>query len=331
MKTQNPIRWLASAGCVAAVCLAAAPTGWTQTKVAFVPQIVGIPYFNAMEEGGRDASRKFAVDFVYTGPTDTNPAEQLRIVNGLIDQGINAVSVSVLDASSIDPVIKKAKAKGIKIFTSDSDAPKSERDLYVAQALDEDLGFTIIDELAKRIGSQGTVGIISGEATATNLNTWIKFMQERAASKYPKLKLLSPQFAGGTAQRAFQLATDLLTAHPDLKGLIAVASTTCPGVAQAIESAGKIGQVIGTGYGSPNTVRSYLKSGAFGFTVLWNPRDLGYLTVWAGKQLIDGKAFAAKNEVPGLDHPVTYNADSKVLLLGPPTVFTKENVDQFKF
>ena len=53
-------------------------------------------------------------------------------------------------------------------------------------------------------------------------------------------------------------------------------------MAQAIESAGKIGQVIGTGYGSPNTIRSYLKSGAFGFSVLWNPRDLGYLTVYAG-------------------------------------------------
>lgn len=203
--------------------------------------------------------------------------------------------------------------------------------MYVAQALDQDLGFTIIDELAKRIGEQGTVGIVSGEATATNLNTWINFMQQRVKEKYPKINLLPPQFAGGTAQRAFQLATDLMTAHPDLKGLIAVASTTCPGVAQAIESAGKIGQVIGTGYGSPNTIRSYLKSGAFGFSVLWNPRDLGYLTVWAGKQLIDAKPFAESNAVPGLEASVKYDSATKVLLLGPPAVFTKENVDQFKF
>jgi len=161
----------------------------TKPKVAFVPQIVGIPYFNAMEEGGKDAAAKFGVDFVYTGPTDTNPAEQLRIVNGLIDQGVAAISLSVLDASSIDPVMKKAKEKGAKIFTSDSDAPKSDREVYVAQALDQDLGYTIIDELAKRIGEQGTIGIVSGEATATNLNTWIGFMQERVKSKYPKITL----------------------------------------------------------------------------------------------------------------------------------------------
>jgi len=303
----------------------------SKPKVAFVPQIVGIPYFNAMEEGGKDAAEKFGVEFIYTGPTDTNPAEQLRIVNGLVDQGVQAISLSVLDASSIDPVMKKAKDQGIKIFTSDSDAPKSDREVYVAQALDQDLGFTIIDELAKRIGEQGTVGIVSGEATATNLNTWIGFMQQRVKEKYPKITLLPPQFAGGTAQRAFQIATDLMTAHPDLKGLIAVASTTCPGVGQAIESAGKIGQVVGTGYGSPNTVRSYLKSGAFGFSVLWNPRDLGYLTVWAGKQLIDGKPFEESNAIPGLSAPVKYDPNTKVLLLGPPAVFTKENVDQYKF
>src|SRR5580693_7628959 len=137
-----------------------ASTALAQTKVAFVPQIVGIPYFNAMEEGGKDAADKFGVEFIYTGPTDTNPAEQLRIVNGLIDQGVNAVSLSVLDASSIDPILNKARDKGIHIFTSDSDAPKSAREVYVAQALDQDLGFTIIDELAKRIGEQGKVGIV---------------------------------------------------------------------------------------------------------------------------------------------------------------------------
>ncbi|MGN6583004.1 MAG: autoinducer 2 ABC transporter substrate-binding protein, partial [Rhizobiaceae bacterium] len=89
--------------------------------------------------------------------------------------------------------------------------------------------------------------------------------------------------------------------------------------------------VIGTGYCSPNTARSYIKSGAFGFSVLWDPSALGYLTVWAGKQLIDNKPFQASNKVPGFDHPVSYDAKTGVLLLGQPAVFTKDNVDKFNF
>ncbi|MCX5516562.1 autoinducer 2 ABC transporter substrate-binding protein [Kaistia algarum] len=300
-------------------------------KVAFVPQLIGIPYFNAMEAGGNKAAADLGVDFIYTGPVDTNPVDQLQIVQNLINQGVNAISISVLDASSIAPVVKAAEAKGIKLFTSDSDAPDSGRAVYVAQATDEGLGGAIIDELVKRVGEDAKIGIVSGEATASNLNAWIGFMKKQAAAKYPKLQLLEPQYAGGTAERAAQLAGDLMTANPDMKAIIAVASSTCPGVAQAIETAGKIGSVIGTGYCSPNTARSYLKSGAFGFTVLWDPAQLGYLTVWAGKQLIDGKPFAASNTIPGFDAPVTYDAKTGILLLGPPAIFTAENVDKFDF
>jgi Periplasmic binding protein domain len=84
-------------GLLLGLFIASTALAQTKPKVAFVPQIVGIPYFNAMEEGGKDAAEKFGVEFIYSGPTDTNPAEQLRIVNGLIDQGVNAVSLSVLD------------------------------------------------------------------------------------------------------------------------------------------------------------------------------------------------------------------------------------------
>jgi rhamnose transport system substrate-binding protein len=185
--------------------------------------------------------------------------------------------------------------------------------------------------LVKRVGPDAKIGIVSGAATATNLNTWIGSMTEDAAAKYPKLKPLEPRSAGGSAEQASPIATDVITANPDLKGLTAVASTTCPGVAQAIESAGKIGAVIGTGYCSPNTARAHLKSGGFGFTVLWDPGALGYLTVWAGQQLLAGKAFAAKATVPGMDDPVTFDAATGVLLLGLPAVFTKDNVDAFNF
>jgi len=300
-------------------------------KVAFVPQIIGIPYFDAMKAGGEEAAAKFGVDFIYQGPVDTNPVDQMQIVQSLIDQGVNAVAVSVLDSSSIASVVEAAKAKHVALFTSDSDAPKSGRALYVAQATDEGLGDAIIDEMVKRVGEDAKIGIVSGEATASNLNAWISFMQARAKAKYPKLKLLEPQFAGGTAQRAAQIATDLMTANPDLKGLIGVASTTCPGVGQAIETAGKIGKVIGTGYCSPNTARAYLKSGSFGYSVLWDPKELGYLTVWAGGQLIDGKEVPATTTPEGMSHPVTYDATTGVLLLGDPAVFTAQNVDNYKF
>ncbi|WP_428924830.1 autoinducer 2 ABC transporter substrate-binding protein [Marinibacterium sp. SX1] len=300
-------------------------------SVAFVPQLIGIPYFNSMEAGGLAAGEDLGVEFIYTGPVDANPVDQLQIVQSLIARGVDAISVSVIDASAMTPLVQQAEASDAVLFTSDSDAADSGRPVYVAQATDEGLGYTIIDELAERVGKDATIGIVSGEATSSNLNAWIGFMQERAAAEYPEMTLLDPQYAGGTAERAAQLTSDLISATPELDAVISVASSTCPGVGQAIEAAGKTGEIIGTGYCSPNTVRSYIESGAFGFSVLWDPYKLGYLTVWAGKQLIEGTPFAAENTVPTFDAPVTFDAETGILLLGEPAVFTAENVNDFDF
>ena len=97
------------------------------------------------------------------------------------------------------------------------------------------------------------------------------------------------------------------------------------------ESADAIGSVISAGYCSPNTAREYIKSGAMPFSVLWNPSDLGLLTVWVGKHLADGGAVDGPLDVPGLPAPAEYLPESGIILLGAPTVFTPDNVDDFAF
>ncbi len=81
------------------------------------------------------------------GPVDANPVDQLQIVQNLINQGVEAISVSILDASALAPLVDSAKAAHLHLFTSDSDAPKSGREVYVAQATDEGLGNTLLDEM----------------------------------------------------------------------------------------------------------------------------------------------------------------------------------------
>ena len=308
-----------------------APTAAKDVRIAFVPQIQGIPYYVSMENGGKAAAAKFGATYLQQGPTSTSAADQLRIFESFVNQGFDVVAVSPNDIETLKPAIAKAVAKGVKVITSDADAPGTDRLLFVAQALDQDLGFTVMDELVKRIGDKGQVAIVSDSPTIQSLNNWIAAIEERAKTKFPGIQIVSVSNTDGTAAKAYQYATDAMTRYPDLKAIIGIASTTCPGVAQAVEAADKIGKVVTTGYCSPNTARQYIKSGAMPFSVLWSPYDLGYLTVWAGKQLVEGQPLQETNQVPGLSAPSTYMAGKNLLLLGPPTVFTQENVDRFDF
>jgi len=300
-------------------------------RIAFIPQIEGIPYYVAMREGGERAAEELGVTYVQEGPASTNAADQLRIFDSFVQQGFDVIAISPLDEESLTPAVGRAQEEGIIVLTSDADAPNSGRSYFIAQALDRDLGYTLLDETVERIGESGKIAIVSDSPTIQSMQNWIAAIRERAEEAYPEIEIVSVDHTDGTAARAYQFATDAMTRHPDLKAILGMASTTCPGIAQAVEAADAIGEVLTSGYCSPNTARDYIHSGAMPFSVLWNPADLGYLTVWVGKHLAEGGTIEGTLEVPGLDDPVEYLPEDDIILLGPPMVFTPENVDAFDF
>lgn len=82
-------------------------------KIAFVPKLIGIPYFNAMEEGGKKAAADLDVEFIYTGPVTADVAKQSEIVDNLITQGVDAIAVAPNDPAAITPVLKKLRKKAL--------------------------------------------------------------------------------------------------------------------------------------------------------------------------------------------------------------------------
>lgn len=300
-------------------------------KVAFVSQVEGIPYFSGFKTGADEQAKKLGISYTQAGPATADSAEQLRIFNSLVQQGYKAIAISPLDPTSMNSAIAAARAKGIIVITSDADAPDSERQAFVQQATDEALGQTVMDEIGKATGGKGQYGIVSGAPDTDTFTRWIAAINARAAEKYPDMKLVGGVRYTTTTAQALTETQNLMTANPDLAGVIAIPSTAVPGVAQAVKNAGKSGKIAVSGFGSPQTAAPFLKDGSMTSTVLWDVPKLGALTVWVMNQLIEGKTFEASNTIDGFADPVVYDAASKTLVLGPPTVFTKDNVDQFNY
>jgi rhamnose transport system substrate-binding protein len=127
------------------------------------------------------------------------------------------------------------------------------------------------------------------------------------------------------------MATDLMNAHPDLTGLVGECTSSAPGVAQAVRDAGKIGKVFTVGLGTPKSMLPYLTDGSSSASILWDVEHLGYLTAWAGVQLAKGEDFKPTNDVTDDIKGVTFDPSTKVLLLGPPLVITKENAGNYDY
>jgi rhamnose transport system substrate-binding protein len=308
------------------------PGGATnQRTVAFVPKLVGIPYFEAMKAGGDEAAKALGVKFIYQGDTTADSAKQAEIVNSLIQQKVNVIAVAPNDPSAIAPVLKRAADAGIKVMTSDTDAPESVRDVFVNQAKSDAVGVAVAEALASQMGGKGKWAIVSCGPTAANLNAWIDVEKKTISEKYPGMQFVGVKYAGEDQAQSTQLTKDLISANPDLRGVIGQCSVSAPGVAQAITDAGKIGQIFSTGVSTPKSMAQYIKSGAQAKVVLWDAKNLGYLTVWAGKQLADGKQLQPSNNVGGPVGTVSFDPPTKNLLLGDPLTFTKDNVDKYNF
>src|SRR5690349_14605514 len=223
MRPARTLTALVALGAAAAIALtgctkkndtgAAAPSGGAgasssaQTyKVAFVPKLQGVPYFEAMNTGGQKAAAALGnVQWLYQGPTTADAAAQADIVRSYIQQKVNTLIVAPNDPDSMAPLLQQAKDAGIHVATSDTDAPSSVREVFVNQATAQGIGEALTDALVTKMGGKGKYAIVSCGQTAENLNSWIKVQQEYTAQKYPGVKLLPPVYAGEDQAKATQM------------------------------------------------------------------------------------------------------------------------------
>ncbi len=306
------------------------PGAAKKLTIAFMPKSKGNSYFVACEKGAREAVKELGVDLLFDGPTNTDPAKQNEIVENWITLGVDVMAVACENREGISGALKKAQEKGIKVVTFDSDTTPDARSFFVNQATPQGLGETLMDEAARLCGEEGEFAIITATLTAANMNEWRKHIEARLAAKYPKMKLVDTKPCDDQKDKAQQETTNLLSANPNLKCVMAICSPAVPGAAEAIKQAGKAGVVKLLGLGLPSENKAYLKEGVTQSVILWKVADLGYLTIQTANAVGQGTLKpGAKTFQAGRLGELTIEDTS--IILGKPFIFNKDNVDQFDF
>jgi rhamnose transport system substrate-binding protein len=121
-----------------------------------------------------------------------------------------------------------------------------------------------------------------------------------------------------------------------LKVIIAPTTVGIAASARAVTDKNLIGKVFVTGLGTPNQMREYVKNGASPEFALWNPSDLGYLSVYVLHALATGaiKGQAGEKFTAGKLGEYTVQDDPDLglnVLLGLPFIYNKDNIDNFNW
>ena len=252
------------------------------------------------------------------------------MVESWITRGVDVIAVSVENQAGISTVLRKARSRGIKVITWDADAEPDARDFFVNQATPQGIGETLADEAAGMLGGKGEFAIITASLSAANQNEWMSYIKARLADEVPGHEARrDPAERRRSRQARSPRRRPSSKCYPNVKldhGDLRARRARCGGGGR--QSGRTDVKVIGLSL--PNMCKPYVQKGVIDSVVLWNTRDLGYLTVLAAHALATG-TLAPGSATLDAGRLGTISVHGDQVLLGKPFVFTRQNIDGFDF
>ena len=308
--------------------------------MVLMPKFLGILPFDQANRGAEEAATELGnpVKLQYIGPTPENSAAgQIEMLTNATTQKQKVVMISNNAGDQIAPTAEAAQAAGTKVVTWDSPIPNGKGEsLFVAQVDFGSIGTVMADMAYDLAGGSGNFAVLSASPDAANQNAWIDAMKKvlETDAKYKDLKLVDVVYGNDQSEESYNRALGLVDKYPDLKVIMAPTTVGIVAAAKAMQDEGLCEKVKVSGLGLPAEMVSYSLNGCAPAFALWSFVDLGYLTYYAsyllatdaikgeiGEEFNAGRMGAFKiEEDPG-------RAGAKRVLMGPFTVYTKDNVE----
>lgn len=259
-----------------------------QRYVAIISKGFQHQFWQAVKKGAEQAADEYNVEITFTGPeTEAQVDKQVEMLRNALDKKPDAIGFAALDTQAALPLLQQAQDKKIPIVAFDSGV---EGDIPVTTAATDNVaaGALAADKMAELIGEEGEVAIVCHDQTSqtgiTRRDGFVNQMKE----KYPNIKIVDIQYAGGDQLKSTDAAKAIMQAHPELKGLYGTNEGSAIGVVNAVNELNKKSVTI-IGFDSGKLQIDAIKNGVEAGAITQNPIGIGYETVKAAVETLDGK------------------------------------------
>lgn len=302
-------------------------------KVVTVVKLLGVGWFDRMNTGIQEFAKETGVNATMTGADDASPEKQVKIIQDLIAQKPDAITVVPNAPEALEGVLKQAQNAGIKVVTHEASNQKN-TDIDIEAFDNTAYGAHIMDNLADCMGKSGKYAAFVGHLTAQSHMEWVKGALEEAKSKYPDIQRVGEPIEGlEDANVAYQKTKELLAKYPDIKGFEGSAATDVAGIGRAIQEAGLQDKVCVMGTSIPSIASKYMQDGSVDKIFFWDPALAGKAQDKIAVMLINGeevkegtnlglKGYESLKKIDGSPHGLHGNAWVDV---------DKSNLSQYNF
>ncbi len=266
-------------------------------RIALVMKAVTNPFFHAMEQGAKAEAQKLGIQLLPASvERETDIDQQISLVENFIVKQVDAIVIAPASSQGLVPVLKRAQDEGIYVVNIDNPLDKEamkEQGLecpFVGS--DNERGASIATHaLVAYMGCAGEVAMLEGIPGVTNAELrkagFLSVVEDT-----PGVELVSTQSANWETEQAYDVTTNMLTAHPDIKGLFCANDNMALGAIAAIDALGKTGEIVVVAYDNLEAAREAILEGKMYATIEQHPELMGAFGVRAAKDHLDGKTVS---------------------------------------
>jgi ribose transport system substrate-binding protein len=247
------------------------------------------PFWLAMTNGAKESAAGIGAT-ISVQDAAQDLAVQTAQIETFITQKMNLIIVGAVDSVGIAPAVERAKAAGILVVAV---GDKAQGASTYAAVDNTSAGAVACEYMAKKIGGKGEVAIIDGTAVSAVIERVVGC--EKALKKFKGIKVVAKVAGDNAIGKGQTIATDILTAHPKLKGIFGINDPTALGALLAAKDA-KFKNLIIVGVdGAPSAVAELSKpSSMFKGSASQDPRAMVKAVLEAAQKVVGGGAWPAK-------------------------------------
>lgn len=260
-------------------------------RIALVMKSLANEFFSTMAEGAIQHAEKHADQYqlIVNGiPDETDLSAQVSLVEQMIAQDVDAIVIAPADSQALVSVLKRAHEAGIVLVNIDNklDATAMQEAKLVVPFVGPDnrIGAKKVAEfLASKLTAGDQVAILEG--VQTSFNGQQRKLGFEDAMLAAGMKIVDSQSARWEMSIADQTTAGMLTAHPELKAVLACNDSMALGALSATKAAEKKDLVI-VGFDNISAVQQAIRGGQILATVDQHGDQLAVFGIELAFQLI---------------------------------------------
>ncbi|WP_022893512.1 ABC transporter substrate-binding protein [Agromyces subbeticus] len=264
--------------------------GGDKPYIALVSKGFQHQFWQAVKSGAEQAAEEFGVEITFEGPdTEADVDQQIQQLQTALDKSPAAIGFAALDSQAAGPLLQQAKDSNIPVIAFDSGV---DSDIPLTTAATDNLAAAAeaAKHMADAVGHEGKVALVVHDQTSVTgqerRDGFVGYMEENE----PGIEIVDIQYGGGDQAKSADLAKAILAANPDLKGIYGSNEGSAIGVVQAVKELGiDPAQLAVVGFDSGEAQMDAIRDGLMIGAITQNPVGIGYETVKAAVEALDGK------------------------------------------